>query len=297
MRRRATLRKAKPPNFVPNMTSPRFTPFLVRLCVAGGLVVLGTWCVPSAWAQSETKSLTGYDAVYGDGVDLVLTDAARFHVTLHSQGAGLGFQRGKFDGAFALRGWQAELVFVRHPKEEKTRNPVYEESLPYVYGKVNAHHALRIQRFKHTVLAEKYRKSGVTVSRATEWGLVVGIAKPVFLEIGYPEIPYTSLQVEQYDPAVHFSDRIYGRAPWVNGLEMLSVNPGLGWGEGMAFEFHDSRTTTRTLDAAVRVDAYLKPVEILASEFVTPRRVQVTFLLRYAGGAQWSAKGLADVPS
>jgi len=65
----------------------------------------------------------------------------------------------------------------------------------------------------------------------------------------------------------------------------------------MAFEFHDSRTTTRTLDALVRVDAYLRPVEILASEFVTPRRFHVTFLLRYAWGAQWSAKGLADVRS
>ena len=76
--------------------------------------------------------------MYGEGVDLVLTDAARFHVTLHSQGAGFGVQRGKFDGAFTQKGWHGELVFVRHPKEEKTRNPVYEESLPYVYGKVNA---------------------------------------------------------------------------------------------------------------------------------------------------------------
>jgi hypothetical protein len=279
------------------MTSGRFIHILVRHFASVGVVVLGTWASCDVHAQAVSDPATGYDAVYGDGVDLVLTDAARFHVTLHSQGAGLGFQRGKFDGAFALRGWHAELVFVRHPKEEKTRNPVYEESLSYVYGKVNAHHALRIQRFKHTVLAEKYRKSGVTVARTTEWGLVLGIAKPVFLEIGYPEIPYTSLQVEQYDPTVHFSDRIYGRAPWVNGLEMLSVNPGLGWGEGMAFEFHDSRSTTRTLEAVVRVDAYVKPVEILAREFVAPRRVHLTFVLRYAWGAQWSAKGLADVRS
>ena len=67
------------------------------------------------------QSATGLDAVYGEGVDVVLTDAARFHVTLHSQGAGIGVQRGTFDGAFVQRGWQGELVFVRHPKEEKTR--------------------------------------------------------------------------------------------------------------------------------------------------------------------------------
>jgi len=255
-------------------------------------LVTGGW--GEAFGQSEEQGLTGYDAVYGEGLDLVLTDAARFHVTAHSQGAGLGFFRGKFDGAFALKGWQAELVFVRHPKEEKTRNPVYEESLPYVYGKVHAHHGLRLERVRYEILTEKYRKSGVTVMKYRHWGAVLGISKPVYLEIGYPEIPYTSLQVERYDPQVHFSDRIYGRAPWVNGLEDLVLNPGLGWGEGMSFEFNDSRTTTRTLEVGLHLDAYLQPVEIVASEFVPPSRFHLTFVLRYAWGAQWSAKGLSE---
>ena len=243
------------------------------------------------------QSGTGFDAVYGEGVDLVLTDAARFHITLHSQGAGFGVQRGKYKGAFKQCGWQAELVFVRHPKEEKTRNPVYEESLPYIYGKVNAHHALRIQRFRIETLSEKYRQNGVTVMRTRHYGALLGVAKPVFLEIGYPEIPYTSLEVERYNPETHFSDRIYGRAPWVNGLESLEMNPGLCWSEGMAFEFHDSRTSTRTLEAAVNVDLYLRPAEIMASQFVRPSRIHLTFVLRYAWGAQWSAKGLGDVVS
>jgi len=255
-------------------------------------LVTGGW--GEAFGQSEEQGLTGYDAVYGEGLDLVLTDAARFHVTAHSQGAGFGFLRGKFDGAFALKGWQAELVFVRHPKEEKTRNPVYEESLPYVYGKVHAHHGLRLERVRYEILTEKYRKSGVTVMKYRHWGAVLGISKPVYLEIGYPEIPYTSLQVERYDPQVHFSDRIYGRAPWVNGLEDLVLNPGLGWGEGMSFEFNDSRTTTRTLEVGLHLDAYLQPVEIVASEFVPPSRFHLTFVLRYAWGAQWSAKGLSE---
>lgn len=244
-----------------------------------------------AGAQSS-PSPTGLDAVYGEGVDLLLTDAARFHVVVHTRGAGVGFYRGKFNGAFETRGWQWELVFVRHAKEEKTRNPVYEDSLPYVFGKVNAHHVLRCQRTRTITLTEKYRKNGVTVSRNHHYGPVLGISKPVYLEIGYPEIPYTLLQVEPYDPQVHFSDRIYGRAPWVNGLESLSLQPGMSWGMGMSFEFHDSRVSTRALDVGFNLDAYLQPVEILAEEFVDPRRFHFTFLLRYSWGAQWSGKGL-----
>ena len=57
------------------------------------LIVALTLGVFEVQAQS-----TGFDAVFGEGADVVLTDAGRFHVTLHSQGAGVGFQRGTFDG-------------------------------------------------------------------------------------------------------------------------------------------------------------------------------------------------------
>ena len=246
------------------------------------------------WSQTQPAS-TGHDAVFGEGVDVVLTDAARFHVLVHSQGAGVGFLRGKYKGAFRTVGWQGDLVFVRHPKEEKTRNPAYEDGLPYVFGKVNAHHALRIQRYREDVTAEKFRKSGVTVAHVQSYGAVVGISKPVYLEIGYPEIPYTSIQVERYDPLVHFSDRIYGRAPWVNGLDSLALNPGVTLGQRLGFEFHDARNTTRTLEAGVQLDVYAMPVEILAAAFVPARWAHLTFTLCYAWGAQWSAKGLDGV--
>ena len=268
-----------------------FDVFRLSSALCGGLLGLFTmFCGSNALAQGSN----GLDAVYGEGTDVLMTDAARFHLTLHSQGAGFGVQRGTFQGAFLERGWQGELVFVRHPKEEKTRNPVYEESLPYIYGKVNAHHALRIERYTTRVITEKYRQHGVTVARTRQWGVVLGLAKPVYLEIGYPDIPYTSVAVERYDPEVHFSDRIYGRAPWVNGLEDIGFNPGLGWGEGFSFEFNDQRSKTRTLEVGLRTDVYLKRAEIMAAEFVESRRIHFTCCLRYGWGAQWSAKGLSE---
>ena len=111
--------------------------------------------------------------MFGEGADVVLTDAGRFHVTLHSQGAGVGFQRGTFDGAFVVRGWQGELVFVRHLKEEKTGTRV-RGGFALRFGKVNAFHALRLQRYKESVVAEKYRRGGVTVSHTRSLGAVLG---------------------------------------------------------------------------------------------------------------------------
>ena len=182
------------------------------------LAVVAT-CLVAFTTHAQTETLTGMDAVYGEGEDVVLTDASQFHATLHSQGAGLGFRRGKFHGATTIKGWQGDLVFVRHPKEEKIQNINYPDALPYVLGKVNAHHALRLQRFAQTVMAEKYRLSGVALSRVTEYGVVAGVSKPVYLEIGYGELPYDYYQTERYDPAIHATNNIRGRAPCVPQME------------------------------------------------------------------------------
>jgi hypothetical protein len=80
-------------------------------------------------------------------------------------------------------------------------------------------------------------------------------------------------------------------------LEILSWNPGVSLGQTVSFEFSETRTSTRILDVGVQADVYWSPVEIMAAAFVDPRRVQFTFLLRYAWGAQWSAKGLGDARS
>ena len=42
------------------------------------------------------------------------------------------------------------------------------------------------------------------MARTRQVGAVVGISKPVYLEIGYPEIPYTSLEVNGTIPRFIF---------------------------------------------------------------------------------------------
>ena len=271
-----------------------FVEMKVRL--ASRLLLMCCVFMATGWgmAWGQTDSPTGLDAVYGEGVDLVLTDASQFFVELHSQGAGIGFRRGKYQGATTIKGWQSDLVFVRHPKEEKIQNISHPDALPYVLGKINAHHALRLKRYAQSVWTEKFRLSGVAVSSIREWGVVLGIDKPVFLEIGYGELPYDYWLVERYNPEEHATNNIRGRAPWVNGLEELSMNPGLTLGQMLSFEFGQDRTTTRTIEAGIQLDVYLAPVEIMAPEYVDPNRVHVLFNLRYAWGAQWSAKGLKE---
>ena len=61
---------------------------------------MGMWLIVAlALGVFEVQAQsTGFDAVFGEGADVVLTDAGRFHVTLHSQGAGVGFSAGPSTG-------------------------------------------------------------------------------------------------------------------------------------------------------------------------------------------------------
>ena len=47
---------------------------------------MGMWLIVAlALGVFEVQAQsTGFDAVFGEGADVVLTDAGRFHVTLHS---------------------------------------------------------------------------------------------------------------------------------------------------------------------------------------------------------------------
>ena len=75
-----------------------------------GLQAMRAWLIVAfALGVFEARAqTTGFDAVFGEGTDVVLTDAGRFHVTTQ-RGAGVGFQRGTFDGAFVVEGGKVSL--------------------------------------------------------------------------------------------------------------------------------------------------------------------------------------------
>ena len=182
--------------------------------------------------------LTGDQAVYRDGkVNIPLTDEVQLGAIFHTQGFGVNLRRGFYQNAFAVRSIGADLAYFKHPKEIKTSNPIYENGRPYVYGKQNTLQMLRLLIGKHRIRSEKLRRDAVRLSTFWKSGVTLRILKQVYLEIGYPDIPYDYVATERYDPEAHFSDNIYGQASWSNGLDELSLVPGLHAAYGLDFEY------------------------------------------------------------
>jgi len=184
--------------------------------------------------------------------------------TAHGDGWGLFMYHAKYNTARKRRLLGGEIVGMKHPKEVKSFNPYYEDSRGYFYGKSNSFLIVRPMYGGKTMLTEKIRSSGVEVSLVWGFGPSIGLLKPVYLQIGKPGIPYETIVVERYDPAVHSVNNIYGRASWFTGVNKMSVMPGAFGRFAFNFEHSTTGTGVKAIEVGATLDAFLDKVPIMA---------------------------------
>jgi len=256
------------------------------------LFSLFVWVLPnSVAAQVRDGISTGKDLVYGeDGIDILYSHTSGVHLIAHSQGAGIGAHYGLFINAKTSRSINSDLLFFKHEKEERTSNPVYIDGLPYIFGKLNSFLIFRINIETRKEITPKLRNGAVKVERVFRYGVGLGFEKPVYLEIGYPEIMYDYLVTERYNPDEHFYNDIYGRSPWVNGLDEMTVIPGGNLSYGLSFEYGDVRGRTRYIEMGTSLDVFVRPVEIMAVQFVESQLLFLSLYIKIGLGANWTQK-------
>lgn len=211
-------------------------------------------------------------------------------ILIHGDGWGLQFYHAKFRTARDRRLLGFEVVGMKHPKEIKSFNPYYEDSRGYFYGKSNALLILRPTYGRKLQLTDKIRRSGVEVNFIWGIGPSLGLLKPVYLQIGKPDrIPYETIVVERYDPAVHDVQNIYGRATWFNGVGEMKLYPG-GFGRvAFSFEYSGQVTGLKGIEVGATVDAYPTVVPIMAElEGVTNKQFFFEFYLALQFGKKYT---------
>lgn len=221
-----------------------------------------------------------------DAPNTVFTHRWEMGLSLHTRGTGGHIERGAYRGVGKVNTWSLEVVSMKHPKEVRSFNPVYDQGKSYVFGKVNAAYVARLGWGKRTVVTPKLRNGAVAIGWKYAFGPALGLVKPVYLEIGYPDIPYSYLLIERYDPAVHGTDDIYGRAGALNGiLEMVPV-PGGFARVAVDFEYGGEREILRTLSVGAQLDGFVTPLEIMAPEFGQNDRFFLTLFVHWSFGRQ-----------
>jgi len=185
-------------------------------------------------------------------------------LVIHSDGWGVNFTHAKYRTAKNRRLLGIEIVSMKHPKEVKSFNPYYEDSRGYFYGKLNHMVVLRPTYGMKRQISDKIRRSGVEVNWFWAVGASIALVKPVYLQIGTTEVPYESIVVERYDPEVHFTERIYGRASWFRGIEESTFYPGAFGKIGMNFEYAGPSVSIKALECGAALDVYGQTIPLMA---------------------------------
>lgn len=209
-------------------------------------------------------------------------------IILHNLGLGVQFHKGKNITYYKSFFWEIQAVSMKSPKQIRTINPYYSDARSFVYGKLNHVYILRGGIGFDRMLNRKPAWGGVEIRYLYSGGFSLGIAKPIYLYIinqtgnGFQE----ELQEEKYDPEKHFLDNIYGRAPFILGMNEMRFYPGLYGKFGLDFEFGVYNSRIKALEIGAIVDLY--PVGIPVMAFQEPRNIFITLYLNFSIGRRYN---------
>lgn len=208
----------------------------------------------------------------------------------HSDGWGATFRHGMHKTGSVRRVLSIDVLNMKHPKEFKSYNPYYEDSRGYVYGKSNSFLILRPGYGRRKILFDKMRSRGVEFGYFWSVGPSLGITKPVYLEIGYPSIPYEYIAIEKYDAEEHYVDNIFGKAPITKGLDELKLYPGAFAKFGLHFEYSNEKDGIKALETGIALDAFPERVPIMAEvegQELRNKQYYVTFYIKILYGKKF----------
>lgn len=208
----------------------------------------------------------GYVNAQDDDVKLFYTSEYSGGIIIHTNGFGANFRYGQFVNEGTIRLWTAELVNIKHPKEQRSHNPFFENARSFHFGKLNSMWALRTQfGFQNTLFSKELKKS-VEVNYVITGGPVLSFMKPIYLEVQNPRAGGARLATERYDPEIHSLNNIYGRAGYLTGLSETSIYPGLSLKFALNFEYAPEDEILRSIEVGANIDAFHKRMEIMAFE-------------------------------
>ena len=170
---------------------------------------------------------------------------------INTNGWGIRYRWGK--NMSALRQWMWEIEFnsYKDTKEVRVINPYYPDAKSYIYGKLNYLYFLSAGTGQQFIITRKPYWGGVQLSAVVYGGFSLGITKPVYLYIIVPLPPdgtMYELREQRYNPDLHTTDNIYGRASFFSGILDLGFYPGLYVRGGMEFEFGNLNKRPKALE-------------------------------------------------
>jgi len=238
------------------------------------------------YAQVETQTVHVNSNVYDD-VKLLYRNEATGGLIVNSNGFGLNYRRGWQVTNAKKRVFEIEAVNFRPGKQIKTVNQYYDHPKGYYYGKLNSLLIIRPGFGYQNVIFTKPEHNGIEIRYVAFIGASLGFAKPVYLEILEETVlpGHKAVVTEKYDPAKHFQDNIFGRAPFLSGIGGTKLHPG-GYAKfGLNFEYGALDTDIKSIETGIVIDAYPRAIPLMANDH--NHQVLISLYLSFNYGGKW----------
>ncbi|HHS95851.1 MAG TPA: hypothetical protein ENJ45_04610 [Phaeodactylibacter sp.] len=210
---------------------------------------------------------------------LVYDKETTFDFTLHTTGFGIaaGFNLGKIRTYYKTTYYHFQVGELRHHKEVRqsaeTGNPITGRSARgYFFGKRNNLYVLRAGKGVKRYLSEKAKEKGLAIGFSYEGGFSLGLLKPYYLELFYPQDGGTTavdIRSEKYseENASLFLNTngfsIYGASGFTKGLKEMRPIPGIHFKAGAHFDWGSSDEMVKALEAGFMVDVFYKKIPLI----------------------------------
>jgi hypothetical protein len=216
---------------------------------------------------SISLSLSGQGEI-DEETHLLFSDESTFAALLNSNGFGINYRYGFFRNARNQFILDADLSYVKHPKEVKTQVAYDYSTRRYVYGKENLFWELKGLVGWQKELYRKYDKTGISVRWFYGGGFSLGFLKPIYYEVfTFSAIgEATNQDYQKFDASIH-QTQIGGRGPFFMGFDELSVVPGLTAKSGLSFEYSQRDAVIHALEAGLSLTVYPKKIPIMATDY------------------------------
>ena len=218
-------------------------------------------------------------------VGLIYKREQSMGINLNTDGWGFDYRLGFFKTGYFKRTIDISFSFIRDPKETRYYNSYDQSSKSFVYGKERNFYSIRFLYGNQKDLANKPYWGGVEIRWLNLFGFNLGIGKPIYLYV-VDQANDGVLDLQRYDPSRHNLSNIYGRGPYSKGLNELEVFPGISFKTALNVEYGSIPEKTRSIEAGVIFNGYLRPYNIMA--YSEPRYFDMSVYLSFNFGKRYN---------
>ena len=213
-------------------------------------------------AQQTKDALSRLES--GEDLKVIYRNEASGGVFVHTAGGiGLNFSMGRQINVDRKRMFEIETSNFKHAKEVKSVNDQIANFQGYFYGKLNSVLLFRSGVGFQNALFQKAQKKNVQIRYSTFLGGTIAFAKPIYLEIRYPE---DSVASERYNPEIHNRNNILGKSPFFKGIGGAKVVPGAYAKLALSVEYGERYNSIQAIETGVIADFYPSALQIMANQ-------------------------------